>query len=358
MKAENERTRKLLNRAIHKLLKDALAVVLRDPAQIPLYTRAVVAQYRAAGRRKHWEGRGVHVPPYLLVSVTNACNLRCAGCYAHAHGRAKKPEMSAARFREMVMEARDLGVGFVVLMGGEPLTRPDLIAVTAEFPDLIFAVFTNGLLLNDGLVAAFARQRNVVTFLSLEGDAAETDARRGEGVYERLRALMGRLQRARVFWGVSLTTTRANVERVTARPFVRDLVARGCKFFFYVEYIPVEEATDELVVTAEQRAALLSFTRAAGPREGAVFFSFPGDEEASGGCLSAGRGFVHVSAALDLEPCPFAPWSDMNLREVSLKHALKSRFLSAIRADHDKLAETAGGCALWANRAWVASLLK
>lgn len=358
MNAENERTRKLLNRAIHKLLRDALAAVLRDPAQIPLYIRALYSQRRAAGRRRFWEKRGVHVPPYLLISVTNTCNLKCAGCYAHAHGRPKKAEMSAPRFRELVMEARDLGIGFVVLMGGEPLTRADLLAVTAEFPDLIFAVFTNGLLLTDDLVALFARGKNVVTFLSLEGDAAETDARRGAGVYERLREVMARLRRARLFWGVSLTTTRANVERLTARPFVRDLAARGCKFFFYVEYIPVEEATEDLVVTAEQRAALLAFTRAAGAREGAVFFSFPGDEEASGGCLSAGRGFVHVSAALDLEPCPFAPWSDINLKDVSLKHALKSRFLSAIRADHDKLSETAGGCALWANRAWVTSLLK
>ena len=39
----------------------------------------------------------------------------------------------------------------------------------------------------------------------------------------------------------------------------------------------------------------------------ALFVNVPGDEKDFGGCLSAGRGFVHVSAEGDLEPCPFAP---------------------------------------------------
>jgi MoaA/NifB/PqqE/SkfB family radical SAM enzyme len=58
-----------------------------------------------------------------------------------------------------------------------------------------------------------------------------------------------------------------------------------------------------------------------------------------------------------LEPCPFAPYSDTNVRESSLKDALQSELLARIRAGHDRLQETSGGCALWANREWVRSLL-
>ena len=36
-----------------------------------------------------------------------------------------------------------------------------------------------------------------------------------------------------------------------------------------------------------------------------LFFSVPGDEKKFGGCLSAGRGFVHISVSGDLEPCSF-----------------------------------------------------
>lgn len=76
------------------------------------------------------------------------------------------------------------------------------------------------------------------------------------------------------------------------------------------------------------------------------------------GCLSAGRGFVHINATGDIEPCPFAPYSDINLRDSSLKDALQSEFLKTIRQNHRELSETEGGCALWVKREWVRSLLK
>ena len=90
----------------------------------------------------------------------------------------------------------------------------------------------------------------------------------------------------------------------------------------------------------------------------AIFVALPSDEEEFGGCLSAGRGFIHVSAEGDLEPCPFAPYSDTNLKDTPLKEALQSEFLRAIRQNHDKLNETEGGCALWVKREWVQSLLQ
>jgi len=80
--------------------------------------------------------------------------------------------------------------------------------------------------------------------------------------------------------------------------------------------------------------------------------------EEMGGCLASGRGFVHISAEGNLEPCPFAPYSDTSLKDLTLKDALSSEFLRKIRENHQNLKETKGGCALWENRQWVASLLK
>jgi MoaA/NifB/PqqE/SkfB family radical SAM enzyme len=82
----------------------------------------------------------------------------------------------------------------------------------------------------------------------------------------------------------------------------------------------------------------------------------PGDEKDFGGCLSAGRGFVHVSAEGNLEPCPFAPYSDINLKNTSLKDGLQSKFLQTIRDSEDQLGESGGSCALWAKREWKISL--
>jgi MoaA/NifB/PqqE/SkfB family radical SAM enzyme len=89
----------------------------------------------------------------------------------------------------------------------------------------------------------------------------------------------------------------------------------------------------------------------------AIFIGFPGDEEVFFGCLAAGRGFVHISPSGDLEPCPAAPFSDVNLTTVPLREALRSRLLSRIRGEHGLLTESSGGCALRENRAWVQALL-
>ena len=58
-----------------------------------------------------------------------------------------------------------------------------------------------------------------------------------------------------------------------------------------------------------------------------------------------------------VEPCPFAPYSDANVRDVPLRDALASPLLLAIRDNHERLTETSGGCALWSQREWVQSLL-
>jgi MoaA/NifB/PqqE/SkfB family radical SAM enzyme len=88
-----------------------------------------------------------------------------------------------------------------------------------------------------------------------------------------------------------------------------------------------------------------------------LFIAFPGEEDLFGGCLSAGRGFVHVAPDGRLEACPFAPFGDTSSATQSLSEALKSPTLSVIRKHHDQLHETAGGCALWDKREWVEGLL-
>ena len=67
----------------------------------------------------------------------------------------------------------------------------------------------------------------------------------------------------------------------------------------------------------------------------------------------SGRGFIHVSAGGDVEPCPFAPYSTANINSVTLKEALSTSFIKKIRDSHHLLTEAKGGCVLWENREWV-----
>ena len=85
--------------------------------------------------------------------------------------------------------------------------------------------------------------------------------------------------------------------------------------------------------------------------------SVPWDEDDVGGCLSAGRGFVHINAEGDMEPCPFAPFSDSNVRDSSLKDALQSELFKKIRQRPELSKEEGGGCVLWKERELVESLI-
>jgi len=168
---------------------------------------------------------------------------------------------------------------------------------------------------------------------------------------------MRRLKKQHIFFGTSTTLTRENYDLTTSRGHLRDLLKRGCRLFYYINYIPVEPGTEHLQLPIDRVAAfeqLLTTYRKTLP---CLFIAFPHDEIALGGCLAAGRGFVHINAYGDVEPCPFSPYSDRNLTEVSLLEAINSPLLRSIRESDVKLDETDGRCALWTRKEWVKGLL-
>lgn len=356
MNGDHENNLKL-NSEIQVFFKEALKVVAKNPTQAGFVLQTIRHQKKAAQTRLANEKEGIQVPPYMIISVTNSCNLRCKGCYSQAQHRNTAEELDSGRLRGLVAEARDLGVSVILLAGGEPLMRRDILDIAGDFPEVVFPLFTNGLLINDGLIEKLKERKNVIPVISIEGREAQTDGRRGEGVFSRLRDIQGKMKQAGLFYGLSFTVTRSNFETLTDSTYIQQSMASGSSLFFFVEYIPVKEETEELVITDAQRQKLVGVLEGFRKQFSGLFIAFPGDEELFGGCLSAGRGFIHISAAGDLEPCPFAPYSDANIKAVSLKEALRSDFLREIRQNHHMLTETKGGCALWEKREWVKSLL-
>ncbi|MCX6233585.1 MAG: hypothetical protein NT175_02530 [Bacteroidetes bacterium] len=166
------------------------------------------------------------------------------------------------------------------------------------------------------------------------------------------------MKKQRFFWGVSFTLTSRNYEAVLEKSFLSQLIKDGCSMFFFIEYVPVADGTEYLTISLEQRKALLDILNRYREELPGLFIAFPGDEEQYGGCLAAGRGFIHINPLGKIEPCPFAPYSDTNLNNASLKEALSSELLSKIRENHHKLTETSGGCALWQEKEWLQLLLK
>ena len=351
-----------LNRGAEQLVKDIVKATLRNPKEAAFLRRHYKAHMAMEKRRAELEAQGMHIPTFLIGSITNACNLFCKGCYARANGQCGsenvKPLLDAGQWSGIFDQAADLGIPFILLAGGEPMMRPDVLQTAAGHENTIFPIFTNGTLIDETLLKMFDRHRNLVPIVSLEGGEEATDGRRGEGAFGHVQAALDSMAKYKLLFGASLTVTTENRAEVMAPKFIEMLYKKGCRLVFFIEYVPVAPGTETLAPDDAERALMdisQDSLRAGFP--GMVFLSFPGDERHMGGCLAAGRGFFHISAQGAAEPCPFSPYSDMNLRDHTLLEALQSPFFQMVSDLNAQDLGHMGGCALFAKEAQVKALL-
>lgn len=352
-----------LTEGVETIIKSALRATLKNPAESLFLAKYAVDARRANQKRGEAEKRGEHIPPFLIASITSVCNLHCAGCYARANHACGEDlfdgQLTEGEWRKIFLEARDLGISFILLAGGEPMLRREVIQTAGAIPEILFPIFTNGTMLDEAYLDLLERHRNLVPVVSIEGEAVATDRRRGEGVYQRASEAMGRMKDRGILFGASITVTTENIGDVTSEAFLNSLEDLGCQVVFYVEFVPVTEEAAHLAPGDPERAYLQTrLDSVRGEREGMLFVSFPGDEASSGGCLAAGRGFFHINAQGGAEPCPFSPYSDVNLKEGSLREALRSKLFLALRTGDMLKEEHSGGCVLFEKQEQVAALTK
>jgi MoaA/NifB/PqqE/SkfB family radical SAM enzyme len=330
---------------------------LRNPGMAWFMFRTL-AYYRAASRRRErWAVQGIRVPPMLIYSITQSCNLSCKGCYAKALHLSRQGDLNPEAFADLVNQADAIGVSIMMLAGGEPFTRPEVLEITARHPKIIFPIFTNGVLLRGDLFNKLLQQKQAIPIISLEGDEKETDERRGAGVFNRIRNLIQRLNKARHAFGVSITVTRENFATVTSASFIENLVDLGSRILFFINYVPVDRGTENLMLAPDQLDSLKDTLEGFRRKYPALFVGFPSGEEEFGGCLAAGKGFVHISAEGEVQPCPFSPYADASLKDKSLIEALKSPLLQKVLNHVAEEDESNGICGLWQKRKWVESLV-
>ena len=352
-----------LTEGVEQVLKDALKATLRDPRESAFLARFAASCALAARKREINEKQGIHVPSYLIASITSSCNLHCEGCYSRSNNATVDCEpvkqLSADEWLRIFREAEELGVSFILLAGGEPMLRWDVIESAGDMKNIMFPVFTNGTFMTAKHLDLLDRCRNIVPVISIEGGREETDARRGEGVYDSVIEKMDSLCEKGIIYGVSVTVTKENLQQVYSDEFLDELRIRGCKAVFYIEFVPVSDEGAHLAPDDADRefmAGRIDDLRSS--RQDMIYISFPGDEKSSGGCLAAGRGFFHINSHGGAEPCPFSPYSDINVRDTSLKEALQSELFTALRNSDILADDHIGGCVLHEKREQVENLLR
>ncbi len=351
-----------MTHGVERVVSEALKATLKDPRQSAFMIKFAAASRAASVKRKKAEESGEHIPPFLIASITSKCNLHCAGCYSRCNHATVDSEpvsqLTGSEWLRIFDEADDLGISFILLAGGEPMLRRDIIEAAAKKQNILFPIFTNGTFMDERYFELFGKSRNLLPILSIEGEKEITDARRGAGIFDKLIANMDELHRRGLMFGASVTVTTGNIREVSSDIFLRRLSDRGCKAVIFVEFVPVTEDSRELAPGEEDREYLRGeITRLRKEHPEMVYISFPGDEKSSGGCVAAGRGFFHINSHGGAEPCPFSPYSDVNVRNTSLREAMRSPLFRALQSGDILTGDHSGGCVLYEKRDLVESLL-
>ena len=353
---------KHIEQGVEKIVADTVKATLKNPKESAFMLRFAAASKKASKKRMKLEEEGLHVPGFLIASITSSCNLHCAGCYSRCNNAtvdaAPVEQLSDTEWLRIFEEADALGVSFILLAGGEPMLRRDIIEAAGKKPNILFPIFTNGTFIDSRYFELFDRCRNLVPILSIEGEKEITDARRGKGVYESLIRSMDEFKRRSLIFGASVTVTTRNLREVSSEAFLKKLSDRGCKVVIFVEFVPVTEEAKDLAPGDEEREYLRSeIARLRNEHPEMVYISFPGDEKESGGCVAAGRGFFHINSHGGAEPCPFSPYSDVNIRSSSLREAMNSPLFLALRSGDILVDDHEGGCVLYEKRDQVEAIL-
>jgi MoaA/NifB/PqqE/SkfB family radical SAM enzyme len=323
-----------MNRENHptvQMLKRVLAIPNTTVRERLVNSVLIKHHWQGSVRRDEMRAQGLPVPGTILISPTMRCNLRCQGCYAANYSH--KDDLEYEVIDRVLNEAEELGIYFISVLGGEPFVREDMWDIYEKHRNNFFQVFTNGTLMNQTEINRLSHMGNVMPVFSLEGFDAETDNRRGPGMYQKVLAAMDSLKAAGVPFGYSVMVTRQNLETVIGDPFTDLMVAKGCLLGWYFLYMPVGPNPDlGLMPTPEQRERLRKF----GPRyirnhKPCFTIDFWNDAPYVGGCMAGGRHFLHINSRGDAEPCIFIHLATDNVHQKSLRDIIASPFFQAFR---------------------------
>lgn len=197
-------------------------------------------------------------PAFVMISVTETCNLRCSGCWVSAGGRAS---LSNEQLDGIISSCKKEGSYFFGILGGEPLMYKGLLDVMKKHSDCYFQIFTNGTLMTEDLAMQLRALGNVTPLVSVEGLKDESDRRRGANeVYERTLRGICACRKAGLIFGVATSVCKSNFDELVSREQIERVAKEGAAYMWYYIYRPVgANPNPEVALDKEQIRQLREF---------------------------------------------------------------------------------------------------
>ncbi len=268
------------------------------------------AEYLEALYRKADERR---VPTSGTMSLTDRCNLDCVHCYAGPHRAADSgrclEEMSTDEVLSCLDQVAQAGCLSLLLSGGEPLLRTDFPTIYkhAKLKGFIVTVFTNGTLIDDGILDLFEELPPHEVEISLYGTTPSTyeSITRTPRSFKRCLVGIERLRKRRI--RLKLKTILMTLNRHEFAE-IEELARNGqMDFRFDAAIFPTlggDLSPIQLRVPAEEAIALEFFDQKRA-EDWTRYFLRSGSQTSSNALYQcgAGRSTFHIDPTGRLQPC-------------------------------------------------------
>lgn len=151
-------------------------------------------------------------PVTAVWEITMGCNLRCKHCGSSCEG-ALPDELTTEEALRLCDDIGSMGLKWITLSGGEPLTRKDwhLIANRLRQNKVVPNIITNGWYITEEILDK-AVENGIGTFaISLDGLRETHDFMRKPGSFDRIMAALDLARKKKVTAGVITTINKSNM---------------------------------------------------------------------------------------------------------------------------------------------------
>ncbi|WP_421919522.1 radical SAM/SPASM domain-containing protein [Marinifilum sp.] len=312
---------------------------------------------KAVAKHKKRLKKGELYPAFMMISVTDNCNLNCQGCWVTINNTSKG--MDVETLENIINSSKKKGSFFFGLLGGEPLMYPQLLEVIERHSDCYFQLFTNGTLLSDDIAQKLRALGNVSPLISVEGLQDVSDVRRGaNNVFCRTMSGIESATRNKLFTGVATSVCKSNFKDLVSEEFVNSCIKKGVHYLWYYIYRPVgERPTTDLALSEEEILELRRFMVDIRVKAPLMIIDTYWDEKGNAICPGAIGLSHHINPYGDIEFCPPIQFAGESVGDGSdLASVIEnSNYLSRLRSG---IKERTQGCILLDDPEHLSSMLE